>query len=119
PNARAGSFMKTLEVEDACLAEQEFSGGAATGLPRFAEACDNRRLIMPTRGSALQEPNKRGQISAARGRAGRGRTPALPATGMDILDRPATDHPTNGASCDGGNPATGYGAMAAGGGGAC
>uniref|UniRef100_UPI001C130489 hypothetical protein n=1 Tax=Mangrovicoccus sp. HB161399 TaxID=2720392 RepID=UPI001C130489 len=38
------SFMKTLEVEDACLAEQEFTGGAATGLPRFAEACDNRRL---------------------------------------------------------------------------
>ncbi|WP_108257755.1 integrase core domain-containing protein [Mangrovicoccus ximenensis] len=43
-NAKAESFMKTLKVEDACLMEHEAFHDVATGLPRFIEACNTRRL---------------------------------------------------------------------------
>ncbi|WP_138472739.1 IS3 family transposase [Poseidonocella sp. HB161398] len=43
-NAKAESFMKTLKVEDAYLMEYETFDEVATGLPRFIEAYNNRRL---------------------------------------------------------------------------
>lgn len=43
-NAKAESFMKTLQVEDAYLVKYETLDDVATGLPRFIEAYNNRRL---------------------------------------------------------------------------
>lgn len=43
-NAKAESFMKTLKVEDAYLMEYVSFDDVATGLPRFIEAYNNRRL---------------------------------------------------------------------------
>ncbi|RLQ85319.1 hypothetical protein D8780_14950 [Notoacmeibacter ruber] len=57
-NAKAESFMKTLKVEDAYLIEYESFDDVATGLPRFIEAYNNRRLRMSIRRGALQSATR-------------------------------------------------------------
>ena len=52
-NAKAENFMKTLKVEDAYLMEYESLDDVATGLPRFIEAYNNRRLRMSIRKGAF------------------------------------------------------------------